>query len=303
MVFDSTPVLGSTILDRKRAKLRAKTVTDLATPMLKEVVDVGCAIYDRCLQVTQRAFLHKPALALYRHVLGTTDAIQVLIESSCVESVVPLLRSGLEGAMSLEYLFRKDYSHRSLVWNYHRLSKDLWQYSRANPDAEKLLVNFGSQEKTELDRKERDIERPIYSVLHDKFKDKQRPPDNWYQWVSDGGEKGPTNRRDLADKLGWQDIYWSVYKPFSRKVHADVYPYTDELRHPEGIQDYTSETVDLTNYCGNLMIEKVIIPMATFEELHRQFKSFHKQFKEWHGQIKDRMNQIEKLEIDFDNAG
>ena len=100
MMFD-----GTSILDREKAKLRAKPITDLATPMLKEVVDVGCAIYDRCLQVTQRAFLHKPALALYRHVLETTDAIQVLIESSCVASVVPLLRSGLEGAMSLEYMF------------------------------------------------------------------------------------------------------------------------------------------------------------------------------------------------------
>jgi len=124
MAFESTSVLGSTILDLERAKLRAKPVTDIATPMLKSIIDVGCAIYGCCLKVTQRAFIHKPALALYRHVLEMTDSIQVLIADSCAESTVILpSRSALEAAISLIYLLDKDYEHRSLVWSYHNLRK------------------------------------------------------------------------------------------------------------------------------------------------------------------------------------
>ena len=129
----------------------------------------------------------------------------------------------------------------------------------------------------------------------------------------DDGENGPSRLGNLAEKLtkkrslgeekfDLEGIYVLAYKPYSRTVHGDIYPFRDELRHPEGIQDHVLRTGLLMNYCSDLMIRKIVIKMATSEELSKQFRDFHNGFKRWNRQIEDRMNQIEKLEIDFDDA-
>jgi hypothetical protein len=232
--------LTSRILDRNRAKLQAKSVIDLAGPLLKEIVDFGSATYASCLKVTEGEGLHKPALALYHHVLQMTDGIQVLIENSCVGPVVPLSRSALEAVLSLEYLF-KDYENRSLIWRYYRLRKNLQQFDWAEQDEDvkaferSYFGEPGFEKKSELRKIRERVESDKYRNLHDRLKDDKKVPDLWCKWVKDGNKTGPPNLAALAQKLGMTLVYKIVYKPYSRFAHADTYPYSEDLRHFEGM--------------------------------------------------------------------
>jgi len=199
----------------------------------------------------------------------------------------------------------KDYEDRSLVWNYYYLRKTREQYDSANPYTKKWLRDFGPQEKVELDRITKRIESEVYSVLHDRLK-QSKVPNNWFKWVLDDGESGPSTIKDLSKKLtetrrnlgakkyDMEGMYVTAYKPYSRTAHADIDPYTNELRHPEGIQDYILRTAFVANYCIHLMIEKFVAHGKMFQKVPVDFEK-------WHKQIQDQMDEIKKVEIYFKN--
>ena len=68
-------LLALGILDREKAKIGAKPLVDLASPLLKEIVDFGSATCAFCLKIARGEDLHIPALFLYHHVLKMTDAV------------------------------------------------------------------------------------------------------------------------------------------------------------------------------------------------------------------------------------
>ncbi len=267
-------VLASSILDRERAKLRAKAVIDRASPNLKEIVDYGCGVYAQCLHDNGHQYIHKPALALYYHVLEMTDAIQILVENSSVEPVAPLMRSALEAVFSLEYLFQKDYEHRSLVWRYHYLRKNLRQYDPEEQDEEvqKYLKEQGNEMSldaiTELRKIRNRLESDEFEDIHQKLKGKQ-VPNHWYSWVMDEIKKGPGSFKELAKNLDEKPVfpdfprmhlplYHVVYTTYSRKVHGDSYPYTKELRWARHMGHCVIRAAGLMRHAIGLMIVKFI---------------------------------------------
>ncbi len=282
-------LLALRILDREKAKIRAKPVVDLASPLLKEVVDKGCSIYALCLEITQRTDLHKPALDLYRHVLKMTDAVQVLIENSCDNSVDPLSRSALEAVLSLEYLFQKDYKHRSLVWRYYRLRKDLQQYDpeKQDDDVRERWNELEPREKAVLNKIHERLKSDEYKGIHHRCEDYNlRQP--WYHWVLDGAKRGPADFRKLAEELGMLLLYKTVWKPYSREAHGDSHAYTEDLRHPENMQDCTVRTALFMERSMELMIGKF---------MPERIPSFNK----WRYGIKERRDQLGGLKVDFDS--
>ncbi|MGO9568258.1 MAG: DUF5677 domain-containing protein [Desulfomonilaceae bacterium] len=285
---EEVTALALSILDREKAKMRAKSVLDDAAPLLQELVDVGSATYALCLEITQRTDLHKPALALYRHVLEMTDAIQVLIENSCVDPVIPLSRSALEAALSLEYLSQKDYEHRSLVWRYHRLRKDLLQYDpeEQDDDVRELFSELGPQEKAELNMLRERVESYQYKDIHSRCKD--LPPKDWYKWVLDGEKNGPANLYDLAIRLNRLIIYKTMYRLYSRVAHGDSYSYTEVLRHPEHIRDLTHRAAVLMKYSIGIMIT-----MFMPSKIHVN--------SVWDLRMQARIDQLIETRVDFDS--
>jgi hypothetical protein len=284
--------LASRFLDRERAKIRAKAVTNLAGPLLKEIVDFGCSVYASCVRSAQKKNSHIPALFLYRHVLEMTDSIQVLVENSCAEPIVPLNRSAAEAVLSLEYLFG-DYEHCSLIWRYHRLRKNLQQYdpTEQNEDIKRFLEKhvgkMGPQEEFELNMLREQVKGVEYQEIHERLQG-SKVPNHWYQWVSDRNRKGPANFRDLLEKLEKPSVFYQmVCKPYSSVVHGDTYDYTEDLRHPGHLQEYAVNSALVTKHSIGLMVKK-FMP----DELDG--------FRAWFMRMKDQRDQLERVEVDFD---
>jgi len=146
------------ILNRAQAEADAKDLIDIASPLLKELVDYSTQAYMRCMHAGDTSFEDLPAFVLYLHMMEMTDGIQVMISHSCCEPVVPLTRSSFEAFISLRYLLQDDYERRCLCWLYC----DLMERKRV----EKMLDPESEQEKELrriLSKELKDVEIPTLS--------------------------------------------------------------------------------------------------------------------------------------------
>jgi hypothetical protein len=110
------------LLDRDFAKVNAKPIIDIASPLLIEGINHATMAFQRCLVSAGRDTStgapgeHLAALMLYEHVIEMADGLECLISNSCSGPALPVLRSMLEALLSLEYVLTQDYRRRSLSW-------------------------------------------------------------------------------------------------------------------------------------------------------------------------------------------
>ena len=109
------------LLERDLSRVAAKPITDIASPLLQELVNAGLMAFLRCeVEVADKGVENEDvaALILYRHMIEMVDGIQVLVLQSCGTAAIPLLRSEFEASMGLSYLLgdADRYLQRSLSW-------------------------------------------------------------------------------------------------------------------------------------------------------------------------------------------
>jgi hypothetical protein len=226
------------VLNPELAQAQAQDLIELASPLLRELVNNATWVYLRC----QAEAMGHPTnedvapLLLFLHIIEISDGVEVLLSKACAVPAVPLARSAFEAALSLEYILKSDttYVQRSLTWLFYYIRKRQASYRLFDPsteqgrefaaaalsDAAAQGITFASAEGVQphiarLDRMLQSEQfRPIleeYRQVHDL-----RQRRHWYQLFH-----GPSNLRDLAVRLDQGAQYDVFYRDWSSITHAE----------------------------------------------------------------------------------
>lgn len=236
------------ILYRNLSKVEAKDVVEIASPLLQEVINYSTNALVRCATSSSgRVDEDLAVLALYRHIIEMTDAIEVLISQSCAIPAIPLLRSSFEALLSIEYILEENehYARRSLSWLVGYVHERLDMYNRLDSSTTKgdkfralltqdeALSNVPLPASTEAQQAKANLlsllAKPHLQPIETEFnRHKGRP--KWYQLFD-----GPRTLHALAKHLNQGARYEMLYRYWSRIAHAqDALEFiaTGRLRDP-----------------------------------------------------------------------
>lgn len=227
----------NTVLDRDLSIVAARPLIDVASPLLRELVNNATWVLVRCLhEASEETDQHAAPLALYRQIISSLDAIEVLVSQSCAESAIPILRSSFEALLALEFILEDEttYRSRSLAWlvNYTRRRINLYDtidvssdkgkdlQSALNTDPILFQVQLLSKDQAEPNRLnlEQLLGRPHLMHVASKFDAHRKKHHRLPSWYSLDG--GPPNLRELAKRLRREAQYVLLYKQWSLTVHA-----------------------------------------------------------------------------------
>jgi hypothetical protein len=301
------------LLNRDFAKVAAKDVIEIASPLLKELLNHATQAFQRCqvsldrLEDSGEADVgqHLAPFMLYQHLIEMTDGVEVLISNSCSGPTLPLLRSTLEALLSLEYMLKEDYKIRSLSWFCLYVHERIEAYELLDP-----ATSRGQKFKTTLEREgDTIVPNPGLSQNADKLRrmlgnelssieteyqnQKKRKP-NWYSLF-----KGPANVRELAVHLNKLRYYDTLYSRWSSTMHAtDASRFLTRtsggkagfhpLRYPASLKDYAWLSATFMVLATGLMVQK----FRPGEDLSRWYKEEVQEKLDYLRQVKIKMNTI-----------
>lgn len=224
------------ILDRDLSKALGKQTIELAVPLLRELVNDATHVFARCHDSAKgNEDEDVPVLLSYLHIIQMTDAIETLVAEGCAAPAILPLRSSFEALLAIKYILDADsrrrssaymvaYSHRRI--RMHRLVdsdteegsdfvKDLStdealgqiDLAALRRDAKRGMENLGG-----LIRKERNKDA---EAEYQGLKQKRRREPEWYQLFG-----GPSNLRELAQRLNYRARYDFLYRSWSNLAHA-----------------------------------------------------------------------------------
>jgi hypothetical protein len=259
----STDPLES-IIYRDLAKANAQKLTEIADPLLTELVNFGSNAIVRCAtSIHGKENEDLAVLSLYRHILEMTDGVQVLISQACAVPAIPLVRSSFEALISLDYIVESDqkYVARSLAWLVNYLNERVKTYEMLDPSTKRGKyfqrsimsdINVSSMPlppQRELQKAAARLNsllssqqlKQINTEFHN-LKGKKA----WYKL-----QGGPNNLRDLAHHVGRSALYDFIYRQWSRVTHAhDFGPFIRKdakgqaviraIRSPEELKNVTN---------------------------------------------------------------
>ena len=224
------------LLDRVGAKAQAAPLIDIASPLLREIVNHSTWAFKRCaLESSDREGEDVAAFVLYRQAIELADGIEVLLAEACATAAIPTLRALFETVMGLQYLHESDatYVDRSFAWLYcytrERIDIRL-KLDPAVPRTQRLFEDWHGDGESlslppELVEASRRIVRGLQDVLAGEDYGKadteyKRIATDWWKpkWYSFYG--GPRTLLDLARHLGQEREYEILYRSWSRLAHA-----------------------------------------------------------------------------------
>ncbi len=288
------------LLDRDLAKVAAKPLIDLASPLLIEVVNKATKVFRRCevsivrgdeTETVEKEGEHVAPLLLYWQIIRMGDGIEVLISNSCSEPALPLLRTMWEVYLSLEYIFKEHYKRRSLSW--------LCSYFHDQIESHEILEKKSSNSDTGLSSSE--VVRRLHALIADKlstieeeYKRQKKKRRHWYSLFG-----GPQHLRELACQLSKEREYDLLYRKLSSVAHATVMDATDasrflmkasdggpefhRIRNPIHLKYYAVFAAEFLIPATFLMIEKFI----PSEDLGRWYET----------EVKERLDHLKKIKI------
>ncbi|MEW6382180.1 MAG: DUF5677 domain-containing protein [bacterium] len=263
-------------LDRDLSKALGREIIDIASPLLKELVNHATNVLVRCDQSSNGGIDEDLApFTLYHHIIEQTDGIEVLITESCTAPAIPLLRSSFEALLYLEYIFEDDreYVQRSLSWLLGHIHERLNFYDRLDPSTPKGMEfkkNFDvdiiakNMELPSIDdvraRKsalEEMLSKPHIQPIEAEYQKFKNMP-HWYQLFG-----GPNDLRTLAICIKRGAEYDLLYRHWSKFTHAqDLISFVQKsgkvkmLRDPNEIKEITTSALSFILCSTQLMIGK-----------------------------------------------
>ena len=227
------------LLYRELAKVAAKDIIEIASPLLQELVNYATNAFARCATSTSgREDEDSAVLTLYLHIIEMTDGVEVLVSQSCPAPAIPLVRSSFEALLSIKYILEEDYVRRSLSWLVDYAHKRLAFYESIDPSTDRgkafqkplrdheyeAMQNVPLPPQAEVQKRItnwRDFLakphiRPIeveFQKCKGKGKRKRRP--NWYKLFG-----GPGSLFELAHHLKRGVDYEVLYRHWSSIAHA-----------------------------------------------------------------------------------
>jgi hypothetical protein len=208
---------------------------------LDETVSFGTHVLKWDLEIKDkvRGDESVPPIMLLRHLLDLVDSIAILVAQGSADTAKILLRAAFECNMSLEYIFEKDTTQRSLAYMVTDLINQIKVLKKFNPDTiEGTTFNNVLNQETTLDmksvaekfdlqklilEKESIFLKPHFVPIYEEYQrlkgaTKIKRP-SWHQFFD-----GPTNIISLAKYLKKEAMYELLYRQWSGAVHgSDVY--------------------------------------------------------------------------------
>lgn len=226
------------ILYREVSIAEARESLRIALPVLREFVDFGTNALMRCtLSVEGDIFEDMTVLALYRHILEMTDAVELLLSHGSAVPARPVIRSSFEALLSIEYILESDetYCERALSWlvnhfhNSRKFLETLIPETGKGVEFAKALASDPIGPRITLPSAD-DARRQV-SVLDQLMSDqrlrkvveefKLKPRAKWYSLFD-----GPNDLRALARHMNQLARYDHLYRIWSSTSHSlDLRPF------------------------------------------------------------------------------
>ncbi|MFZ5864682.1 MAG: DUF5677 domain-containing protein [Thermodesulfobacteriota bacterium] len=214
------------LLNREFALQNAQDIIALASPLLTEVVNYATNAYVRC-QTSARdpSFGDLPPLMIYLHMIEMTDGIEQLVAGSCSGPIHPLLRTSLEGFISLEYLFKEHYEQRCRQWLVCHISEEINYYERFDTRTSRghqfrqTLNDQGIKDDLQVDALEQligyrgQLDEPELKGIAEVYRRSKQK--TWYSLFN-----GPRNLRELAASVSKLAEYDLLYTQWSKTTHG-----------------------------------------------------------------------------------
>lgn len=272
------------LLDRDFSRVAVKPIVEIASPLLRELVNHALMAFRRCeVEAAAKGGENEDvaALLLYRHIIEMADGIEVLIAESCGTAAIPVLRSEFEASLALSYLLEQDaaYVQRALSWlvsNMHAAIKArrvLEPGTQPGKEYGQLYEKefgraFSAQPTTAIAAEIQSIEMGLQNVqfapIEAEFQRTRKALGRVPEWFA--LFDGPKNRAELAERLGRGAEYRLLYSDWSTLGHAnDMHRYLstlggkpafDAVRRPDELQQIALLAVLLLARATRGMINK-----------------------------------------------
>jgi len=223
-------------LERDLSKAAAKEMSDLASPMLVEIVNYATNAFRRCeTSASGSPNEDLSVLSLYRHIIEMTDGVEVLVSNACPRPALPLVRSSFEALLSIQYILEADYSTRSLCWLAGYVQQRIEMYERLDPSSNRgkafakairsdpYTQAMATPNSPNIDKSIQNLQGLLQSpqmqpieAEHARLKKTIRRRPEWYRLFG-----GPPDLRALACHLNHEAWYDSLYRIWSQVAHGN----------------------------------------------------------------------------------
>lgn len=222
-------------LNRDSTDSGADKLIEVACPVLREVINKATLVFQDCHKAASgEADEDLPILMSTLHVVEMADGVEILLGSSSVHPAKLLLRSMLEGTMSIQYILKSDSKRRSFAWLVARAHRRLSAYEAMSPNTQagkqlrglltkdELQLNLEAISDSELtaaiDNLRGLLKQDNYregEAEYRRIKKKLKRNPEWFSLYD-----GPTSIRDLAGHLRQLSSYQFLYRTWSELTHA-----------------------------------------------------------------------------------
>lgn len=300
------------VLDRENDINLAKSMIDIASPVLQEAINYATQLYETC-RLSEKASTDDafPILALYLHIIQMVDSIEVLISNSCVEPAQLLLRSAFEAKLSLEFIIEKMPRTRGIAWIIRNIIDQIefgQRHSKSYKRGKDFFKTMAKEGFNHVDvyippppeiseeyfeKLNASLEKPEYADVYEEYKrlgvDQKRV--EWYSLYN-----GPSNIRELAEYLGQRTAYDSLYRRWSKLTHM-ANPDHLSLR----MEDGTSILGPIRNPLRLISISNNALGsiLEASQAMIKQFRSgdLRSFLRWWHEEIREKHITLMNLEI------
>jgi hypothetical protein len=272
------------LLDRDFTKASIQPITDITTPLLRELVDASLRAFKRCeMEAADHGKENEDvaALVLFRHIIEMADGVEVHIANGCGTATIPVIRSQFEASASLAYLLNDDakYVERSLSWLVTYMHSATGARETLEPGTLKgkkyeaiYAKEFGraisgtpnTAIAAEIAALQAGLQTPQFAPIQAEYQRTKKHPGHFPEWFS--LFNGPKSRKELAEVVGYGAFYHLLYGDWSGVGHAnDVRrflsvvngrPAFDAVRRPDELQQIALQSALLLMRAHHEMIKK-----------------------------------------------
>ncbi len=247
------------LLDRDLSLAITAEVRRVAGPVLREVVDQGLAVFQRCSATAKGKDEQIGVLFPFMHVVEMLDGVEVLLAAAAVAPAQVVLRAAFEAFLTVEHVTERESERRAaayVVADIHKRIHGLERLDLKTPRGKQFAASMAKDKHGANvsipnleDRSEsRDgyhklLEEPHLSEANEEYERtrarlKKHPPFHAL-W------NGPQSLEQLATVLGRPGEYDLMYRQWSNTAHgtdlqrqlrgADGQPAIERVRNGEGL--------------------------------------------------------------------
>ena len=293
---DKTLIPAEKILDREISAAITSEVRDVGRPLLREIVDEGIRVFERCSKSAKGRDENIGLLFPFLQLIELLDGAEVVLDGSSVVGSNPILRAAFEALLTVEWVAGNSdlhYGAAYVVCDVHRRIASHQQYVEGHEKRRQLLTALEAD----------DFVVPITIPLLPDAADKiagleallQAPhlaaAEIEYQATRAkmrGGSPrfhalwgGPGNIEQLAAKLGRAGYYQILYRQWYITGHAD--DVLRQLTHVDGaaaLRPFRSGIGLATTYAHAVQFGvygiRALLKFYRNEELGRSFQTWYK---------------------------